>query len=61
MQYIKVFTSNDAAYLSNDITRWGKEKKHKILNQSCSVSIEKEGWTVVKEYIVTVTYDDGLE
>lgn len=60
MKYIKVYTASNANILQSDIQQYQNEKKHNIIDQSCSVAYDRSGsFSSDERYIVTVTYDDG--
>lgn len=59
MRYIRVFSSDTSGGIQKQLNTWNEKQRHKILDQSCSVSITDCGSNIFREYLLTVTFDDG--
>lgn len=59
MRYIRVFSSDTSGGIQQQINTWNEKQKHKILDQCSSVAITEVNGFTRKEYLLTVTFDDG--
>lgn len=59
MKYIKVFAANNVVEIQKQVNNWAEQHKHNILDQSCSVTMSEHYSTLCREYLLTVTFDDG--
>lgn len=59
MKYIKVFCSSNVFSLQKEVDDYCEEKKHNVIQQCSSVSVNIENGRKRAQYLLTVTFDDG--